>query len=98
MSNLPGIEMPRYQCHKQVWALKIAAIEFEADGSAEIAPAESGYGTVLTRPGFRSRFHGDIYSSDLGYYVVYKDGYQSWSPTDAFEEGYTRIGGDPPGA
>jgi hypothetical protein len=26
-----------------------------------------------------------------GYYVVYKDGYKSFSPADAFEEGYTRI-------
>lgn len=26
-----------------------------------------------------------------GYYVVYKDGYKSFSPADAFEDGYTRI-------
>jgi hypothetical protein len=26
-----------------------------------------------------------------GYYVVYKDGYKSFSPAQAFEEGYTRI-------
>ena len=26
-----------------------------------------------------------------GYYVVYADGYQSFSPAQAFEEGYTRI-------
>jgi hypothetical protein len=25
------------------------------------------------------------------YYVVYKDGYKSFSPPEAFEEGYTRI-------
>ena len=29
-----------------------------------------------------------------GYLVVYDDGYVSWSPAKAFEEGYTRI--DPP--
>lgn len=29
--------------------------------------------------------------SDLGYYVVYDDGYKSWSPAKAFEEGYTKI-------
>jgi hypothetical protein len=27
---------------------------------------------------------------DLGYFVVYEDGYQSWSPTEAFEKGYTK--------
>jgi hypothetical protein len=26
-----------------------------------------------------------------GYYVVYPDGYKSWSPAEAFESGYTRI-------
>jgi len=26
-----------------------------------------------------------------GYYVVYKDGYESFSPAEAFEEGYTLI-------
>jgi len=26
-----------------------------------------------------------------GYYVVYKDGYKSYSPAKAFEEGYTRL-------
>ena len=31
-----------------------------------------------------------------GYYVVYKDGYKSYSPAKAFEEGYTRLGRRPP--
>lgn len=26
-----------------------------------------------------------------GYYVVYEDGYKSFSPAKAFEEGYTRL-------
>ncbi len=26
-----------------------------------------------------------------GYYVVYEDGYTSFSPADAFEKGYTKI-------
>ena len=82
-------EMPRYRSHKEVWALKIAAIEFSVDGSAKIAPADKGYGTVKTGSGYRTRFQGD--ENDLGYYVVYKDGYKSWSPTEAFESGYTRL-------
>lgn len=28
---------------------------------------------------------------DPGYYVVYEDDYVSWSPTEAFEKGYTEI-------
>ena len=87
----PSAEMPRYKCHKEVWALKVAAIEFSEDGSAKIAPVDHRYGTVETKPGYRQKFHGDINGSDLGYYVVYADGYASWSPTEAFEEGYTLI-------
>ena len=26
-----------------------------------------------------------------GYYVVYEDGYESWSPREAFENGYSEI-------
>lgn len=80
-------QMPKYQCHKKVWALKIAAIEIQEDKSAKIAPSDKGFATVTTRAGFP--FHGS--ENDLGYFVVYEDGYQSWSPTRAFEEGYTRI-------
>lgn len=81
-------EMPRYRSHKEVWALKIAAIELFPDG-AKIAPADKGYAVFTTDEAWVSRFHGD--EDDLGYYVVYKDGYASWSPTAAFEEGYTRV-------
>jgi hypothetical protein len=32
------------------------------------------------------------YSGDIGgYYVVYEDGYKSFSPASAFENGYTRL-------
>lgn len=84
MSN--EMEMPRYRSHKTVWALKISAIEFAQDGSAKIGPSDGRYGTVETKPGYRERFKGN--EEELGYYVVYSDGYQSWSPTKAFEEGY----------
>ena len=46
-------EMPKYKCHKNVWALKIDGIEFDRDkakaedretnGSATITPADDGY-------------------------------------------------------
>jgi len=29
-----------------------------------------------------------------GYKVVYKDGYESWSPKETFEEGYIEVGPD----
>lgn len=86
--NQAAAEMPKYECYKKVWALKIAAIEFAEDGTAKIAPKDAGYATFEVSD-FRSKFHGS--EDDLGYYVVYKDGYKSWSPTLAFEEGYKRI-------
>jgi hypothetical protein len=84
-------EMPRYQSHKQVWALKIAAIEFAENGDAKIAPADAGF-AAFACDGYRSKFHGDEH--DLGYFVQYADGYKSWSPTEAFESGYTLINPD----
>ena len=69
-------------------AMKIAAIEILEDGSAKIAPKDKHY-AMLTVPDFKSKFRGD--EDDLGYYVVYGDGYKSWSPTKAFEEGYSLI-------
>lgn len=80
--------MPRYQCHKKVWALKIAAIELNVGGAA-IHPAEKGYAPVQVGADWMARFKPE--SSDTGYYVVYDDGYASWSPSKAFEDGYSRI-------
>lgn len=82
-------EMPKYQCHKQVWALKIAAIEFDKDGSAKFAPIDDRYDTICTKANFHDRWRGS--EGDLGYYVVYEDGYESWSPTSAFDAGYSLI-------
>lgn len=86
-----AMEMPRYLCHKKVWALKIAAIEFNEDGTAKFAPVDTRYGTIDPKTeGYMSRFKGD--EKDLGYFVIYDDGYESWSPSKAFEDGYTKIG------
>lgn len=82
-------QLPRYQCHKKVWALKIAAIEFGQDGSAKIAPKDEGFSTFQTDAGFKRRWGGS--EEDLGYLVIYEGGFQSWSPTSAFEEGYSRL-------
>jgi len=89
------MDLPKYQSYKIVEALKIAAIEFAEDGSAEIAPAceHVKYGNVFTDKDYRQKFKGELHGDpkDLGYYVLYVDGYESWSPTKAFEEGYTLV-------
>ena len=77
-----AIEMPRYKCHKEVHALKIAAV-----GGLTIFPAEPGYRSFEVTSGFVDKHQPKA----GGYYVVYEDGYQSFSPAQAFEEGYTRL-------
>ncbi|MCI5045464.1 MAG: hypothetical protein MRY72_12265 [Aquisalinus sp.] len=85
-------EMPKYRSHKEVWALKIANIEFveETDATprkAVITPEDVGYAKFSVDSEYLDKHKPQI----GGYYVVYKGGYKSWSPADAFEDGYTRI-------
>jgi hypothetical protein len=79
--------MPRYKCHKQVWALKISNIEEGDQKAVLISFADAGYAPIYIDIGwcYKHKPHAG------GYYVVYKDGYKSYSPADAFESGYTRI-------
>ena len=37
------------------------------------------------------KFDNPDQPDDCGYYIAYADGYRSWSPSKAFEEGYTRL-------
>jgi hypothetical protein len=92
--SFASIEMPRYKCHKEVWALKIAGIKRdgegenrESDGSATITPAEDRYAPFKVDADYMFKHRPQV----GGYYVQYKDGYKSFSPADAFEDGYTKI-------
>lgn len=86
-------ELPRYKCHKEVWALKIANVidptlpGNESDGSRVLVPVEQGYAPFRVDHDYVRKHKPQV----GGYYVVYKDGYKSFSPAEAFEEGYTRL-------
>jgi hypothetical protein len=89
-----SVEMPKYKCHKEVWALKIESIvrdgdgeDRESDGSALITPQEEGYAPFRVEADYLHKHKPQV----GGYYVVYKDGYKSFSPADAFEDGYSKI-------
>lgn len=86
MSESPDREMPRYNCHKTVHALKIKNLVHRKDGSAEMTPDDEGYAAFVLDAVFMSKHDPHI----DGYYVVYDDGYKSFSPKAAFEEGYTK--------
>ena len=86
--------MPQYKSHKTVWALKIKDIKpygfeenCEHDGSYVIFPEDNRYAPFRV-----SGEYCDKHKPKAGgYFVQYKDGYQSWSPAQAFEEGYERV-------
>lgn len=58
-----------------------------ASGNAMITPAEQGYAPFFVEAEYMGKHKPRI----GGYYVVYDDGYKSWSPADAFEKGYTLV-------
>jgi hypothetical protein len=82
--------MPKYQSIKQVWGLKIkdivpkpTEVNQESDGSMWMIPEEEGYDKISLSHEFFKKHNPHV----GGYYVVYKDGYKSFSPATPFEEG-----------
>src|SRR5882724_581731 len=92
-NNMEDVALPQYQSHKIVGALKIKEIILdqdlaketnrETDGSALITPVEEGYAPFKVDHSYVSK-HKPLAG---GYYVVYEDGYTSWSPSPVFEKG-----------
>lgn len=91
-------EMPKYQCHKRVYALKIAEVLHnpnpDATGrsgassyGARIVPADAHYAPIEVDAAYVCKHVPQA----GGYYVVYEDGYKSFSPADAFEGGYAPL-------
>jgi len=72
--------MPYYQIRK--------SLSRETDGSAIITPEEEGYAPFRVDCDYVHKHKPQM----GGYYVKYKDGYESFSPADAFEDGYESVG------
>lgn len=90
------VELPKYKCHKEVWALKIKEVipihtNMSVSGDSlikvQIVPEDEGY-EPFDVPKEYYRKHKPQAG---GYYVAYKGGYISYSPAQVFEEGYSRI-------
>ena len=92
-SDGPGIGMPRYVSHKHVWALEIETVEIPKVGDSfaanhrKLGFRDPDYAPIEVPAEMFSRYvpmPGD-------FYVVYEDGYKSFSPRKAFLEGYTKV-------
>ena len=82
------IDMPVYVCHKEVHALKIAKVRLhgcKGPRAGALIPEDNRYGLIEVSEEYMNKHAPEA----GGYYVVYKDGYKSFSPAQAFEEGYT---------
>lgn len=84
------VVMPQWQCHKKVRASKITKITVTSNRNtlvdAVAARLDDGQWVVLD-PAFCAKHAPQA----GGYLVQYEDGYLSFSPAKAFEEGYTKI-------
>ncbi len=90
MDRSVSIEMPKYVSHKEVHALKIEAAYLNGHGSegfATLVPENKEYAPIQVN----SEYWNKHKPYGGGYYVVYPDGYKSFSPQGAFESGYTLI-------
>lgn len=119
MGFVNTMPMPKYKCHKEVFALKIKELKRDEPpafskpvcrGSAALGtacghcdrckwyedhglpktffvPEEPNFAPIELSSDYLSKHNPKV----GGYFVVYEDGYQSFSPADAFEGGYTRI-------
>lgn len=88
--NEPQREMPRYKCHKEVHALKIKSVFWEVSEKASqyvMSFEEEGYAPHEVPETWFNKHR----PHEGGYYVVYANGFTSFSPAEAFEDGYTRI-------
>ena len=80
-------EMPQYKCHKEVYALKISKVVSNPNKSVDLFFEEEGFAPINIEDDFDEKHSPQA----GGYYVVYKDGYKSFSPAEAFEDGYTKV-------
>lgn len=80
-------EMPKYSCHKEIWALKIAEIIDDPQIGICFQPVEADYDKIPLSIEYMRKHLPEA----GGYYVVYPDGYKSYSPAKVFEDGYSRM-------
>lgn len=83
-------DAPLYRSHKTVRALKIKDVEpGRRDGAGPGATLVFEDDRYEPLPVSETWDHKHEQPKEGGYFVIYEDGYESWSPAAAFELGYT---------
>jgi hypothetical protein len=81
-SNAPAMNLRDclipYDCHKRVYAGKITEVQ---DGALMLLTGSR----IQLKPEYFEKHKPEV----GGYFVLYADGYQSYSPAGPFESGYT---------
>ena len=83
-----GSALPLYRSHKVVAAAKIVGLGQLTDGKTKLALEAPGDPSVLVADDYVQKHR----PMPGGYYVCYPDGYESFSPAAAFEDGWFRTG------
>ena len=82
-----GDILQTWLCHKKVKARKIVKEELTRNGATLTFDSGDKFTVAddyVSKHRISTGFSG-------GYFVEYEDGYQSWSPSEAFEGGYTLV-------
>ena len=80
-------DWPRYRCHKYVEALLIAEVNVDAASIVWMVPDNRSFPEFSVDSDFVMKHRPE----PGGYFLRYDDGYESWSPADPFEAGYTIV-------
>lgn len=80
--------LPKWKCHKVVRAARIIRIDGNPHDIGSHLNVTLDCGVVTVEASVFSR----KVATPGDYLVIYDDGYISWSPAKAFEDGYTAIG------
>lgn len=88
-----GVALPRYKGHKTVSALEIAEVRPAEKRHAwesrnyQLVPSDTRFDPIDVTHEWYVK-HSPVAG---GYFVIYDDGYTSFSPKKAFESGYTLV-------
>lgn len=82
-------ELPVYKSHKTVRALEIATINRMTPGKVILSFVDKSYASLTFDE--NDLLFARYAPIQRDFYVVYEDGYKSFSPSKAFLDGYTKL-------